>query len=113
MQIDEQSNQPGWIATKVDENGNIIIDKNRHLNQCIIDDTTFQKKYEIDPKNPTLCKPKGGPQVFVQINENIILNKRGSDMKIAKGGYNNITNLMTCMEFHKEILKIPTNSPLH
>ena len=44
VQIDEQSNQPGWIATKVDENGNIIIDKNGHLNQCIIDDTTFQKK---------------------------------------------------------------------
>lgn len=92
VQIDEQTNRPGWIATKVDENGNVIIDNNGHLNQWIIDDTTFQKKYEIDPENPTLFKPKGGLQLFVQISENIILNQWGSDMKIGKGGYINITN---------------------
>ena len=58
----------------------------------IIDNETFEKKYEIDPENPSLFKPKGGPQIFVQITDNIILNQWGSDMQIAAGGYINITN---------------------
>lgn len=93
IEVDVQTNQPGWIATKVDEQGNIIIDNNGHVNQWIIDDTTFKKKYEIDPKNPSLYRPKGGPQLFVQIADNIILNQWGADMKIAAGGYINITNV--------------------
>ena len=93
VQLDEQTKQPGWIATKVDEQGNIVVDNNNHPNQWIIDDTTFKKKYEIDPENPSLYKPKGGPQTFVQITDNIILSQWGSDMQIAAGGYINITNI--------------------
>lgn len=74
VQNDENTNQPGWIVTKVDEDGNIMLDNNNHANQWIIEDSVFRKKYEIDPENPTLFKPKGGPQIFVQINDNIILN---------------------------------------
>ena len=93
VEIDAQTNQPGWIATKVDEQENIVIDDNGHPNQWIIDDTTFKKKYEVDPENTSLYKPKGGPQIFVPITDNIILNQWGSDMKIAAGGYINITNV--------------------
>ena len=93
VQNDENTNQPGWIVTKVDEDGNIMLDNNNHVNQWIIEDIVFRKKYEIDPENPTLFKPKGGPQIFVQINDNIILNQWGEDMKIAAGGYINITNI--------------------
>ena len=85
----KKTNQPGWIATKVDEQGNVLMDSNGHINEWIIDDTTFKKKYEIDSENPNLCKPKGGLQVFVQISDNIILNQWGSDMQIAI----NITNV--------------------
>ena len=90
VQEDEQTKQPGWIATKVDEAGNIIIDKNNHPNQWIIGDSTFRRKYEIDPENIGLFRPKDDPQLFVQISENIILN---SNLKIAAGGYINITNV--------------------
>lgn len=93
IQIDPQTNKPGWIVTKVDEEGNIIIDNNGHPNQWIIEDKTFNDKYEIDSENPELYKPKGLPQIFVQITDNIILNQWGSDMKIADGGYINITNV--------------------
>lgn len=41
VQADAQTNQTGWIVTKVDEQGNIIIDNNGHTNQWIIGDTTF------------------------------------------------------------------------
>lgn len=93
VQNDENTNQPGWIVTKVDEDGNIMLDNNNHVNQWIIEDSVFRKKYEIDPENPTLFKPKGGPQIFVQINDNIILNQWGENIKIAAGGYINITNI--------------------
>ncbi len=81
-----------WIATKVDEKGNIIIDNNNHANMWIISDSKFKSKYEIDQNNPLLYKPKDGKQIFVQIPDNIILSQWGSDVKIAAGGYINITN---------------------
>lgn len=90
--IDELTQEAGWIATKVNENGEPIIDNNKHLNNWIIDDSTFKKKYEIDPENPNLCKSKGVSQTFVEIPDNIILNQWGEDMAIAAGGYINITN---------------------
>lgn len=92
VSLDEETNNPGWIATKTDENGNIILDNNGYKNEWIIPDSTFNKKYEIDGDNPTLFKPKEGIQTFVQIPDNIILNQWGSDMMISAGGYINITN---------------------
>lgn len=93
VEVDPKTNEPGWIVTKVDEQGEIIVDNNGHPNQWIIEDSTFKKKYEIDEQFPGLFKPVGGVQTFVQINDNIILNQWGSDMQIAKGGYINITNV--------------------
>ncbi len=90
--LDSQTNEPGWIATKLDEEGKPVIDKNGHLNKWIINDSTFKKKYESDIANPGLFKPTGGPQAFVEINDNIILEQWGREMKIAKGGFINITN---------------------
>ena len=91
--LDKDTNNPGWIATKLDENGYPLKDKNGHLNQWIIADSTFKKKYEIDEQNPSVFKPVGGPQIFVQIPDNIILEQWGSEMKIAAGGYINITKV--------------------
>ncbi len=93
VKLDENTNNPGWVVTKADENGNVIVDNNGHKNEWIIDDTTFNKKYEVSEESIGLFKPKGGVQVFVEIPDNIILNQWGSDMQIAKGGYINITNV--------------------
>lgn len=93
VKLDNQTKQPGWIATKVDESGQIMIDEYGNKNEWIIDDTTFKKKYEVDIENPMLFKPKGGPQIFVEIPDNIILEQWGSEMNIEKGGYINITNV--------------------
>lgn len=90
--LDQKTNQPGWVATKVDENGYPLIDQNGHLNQWIIEDSTFRRKYELDPENPNLYRPIGGPQIFVQITEDITLEQWGKEMTIAAGGYINITN---------------------
>ena len=93
VELDKITNQPGWIVTKVDENGQIIIDEYGNKNEWIIDDSVFKKKYEIDPENPSLYKPIGGPQIFVEIPDDITLQQWGSEMNIEKGGYINITNV--------------------
>ena len=50
-------------------------------------------KYERDDSlGEGVYRPKGGVQVFVQIPDNIILEQWGSEMKVAAGGYINITN---------------------
>lgn len=93
IKIDEKTNNPGWIATKANEQGNPIIDGNGKLNQWIIQDSVFKAKYEPDSENHGLYKPAGGIQIFVRIPDNIILNQWGQEMKIAEGGYINISNI--------------------
>lgn len=92
VKVDSKTNKLGWIVTKADEQGNPILDNNGHINQWIIEDSTFTKKYEIDPNNNLIFRPKGGVQLFVQIPDNIILEQWGSKMQIAQGGYINITD---------------------
>ena len=106
VKVDSKTNNLGWIVTKADEQGNPILDNNGHINQWIIEDSTFTKKYEIDPNNNLIFRPKGGVQLFVQIPDNIILEQWGSKMQIAEGGYINITDPSDMMEFLKEILLI-------
>lgn len=79
-----------YIATKASEDGKEVLDQHNNLNQWIIDEETFNKKYEM--KKGNVFKPKGSKQLFVEIPNPIILNQWGSDMKIDAGGYINITN---------------------
>lgn len=90
---DKETGEVDWILTKADSEGNAIVDDNGNLNQWIVDNKTFTKKYEVQVDESHIYKPKGGKQIFVQINDNIILNQWGSDMKIAKGGFINITRI--------------------
>ena len=90
--VDEESGAAGWIATKMDENGEPIVDQNGHTNEWIIDDKTFHKKYEDDPEHPGVFKPKGGPQKFMRTPEAITINQRGDDKNVDTGGYINVTN---------------------
>ena len=89
---DEQSGETGWVATKMNENGEPVVDKNGHTNEWIIPDATFRKKYEDDPEHPGVFKPKGGPQKFVKVSEAIKINQWGGEMNVDAGGYINVTN---------------------
>lgn len=93
VQLDLETNQPGWIATKV-ENGVVLLDEFGNRNEWIIPDSVFKKKYEIDSENPYLFRPKGGIQLFVEIPHNIKFNALwGEEMNICAGGYLNITDI--------------------
>ena len=93
VSVSDETGRPGWVATKLDDDLNFVIDNNNHLNQWIIDDKTFMEKYEADTINGEgFYKPTGGIQLFVRISENITVFQWGSDMTVAAGGYINITN---------------------
>ncbi len=90
----DENGEPGWVATKIDNFGNPIIDQNGNTNEWIISNDVFLKSYEQDPENPELFKKIAIPQKFVQINETITFNDRYNGLyTLAMGGYLNITNL--------------------
>ena len=89
---DEKTGETGWVVIKADENGNPIIDENGHKNEWIISAPKFHQKYEQTDVEG-LYQPTGGPQVFVELPISVILEQWGNKMKIAAGGYLNVTNL--------------------
>ena len=55
--------------------------------EYIVPDSTFKKKYEIYPENPSQYKSKGGPVLSSPINEHIEFDAPwGETMKIEAGG---------------------------
>ena len=90
---DPETKQTGWVLTKLDENGEVLVDEFGHKNEWIVDASTFARKYDLDEtKDGGVYKPKGGPQIFVPIVMDVILEQWGSEMKIEAGGWLNITN---------------------
>lgn len=76
VKLDKETGEPGWIVT------------NPSGEKYIMNDSTFKKKYEIDPENPSQYKPKGGPVLSFLVNENIEFNSHwGETMKLEAGGY--------------------------
>lgn len=93
VERDAETGQPGWIATKVDSNGNPVIDRNGHTNQWIIKDSVFRRTYEPSKLGDNLYQKKD-IQTLVQIPDNIEFeNKYGEVMNVAAGGYINITDM--------------------
>ena len=90
---DPETKETGWVLTKLDENGEVLVDEFGHKNEWIVDAGTFARKYDLDEtKKESVYKPKGGPQIFVPIVMDVILEQWGSEMKIEAGGWLNITN---------------------
>lgn len=57
-------------------------------NKWVIDNETFKRKYEPDPSQSGVYKPKGGPMNATQISEPISFTAPwGEKMNIDKGGY--------------------------
>lgn len=75
VKLDEKTGEPGWIVT------------NPGGEEYIVDDSTFKKKYEIDPENPSQYKPKGGPVLSTPLNENVeFVAPWGETMQVPVGG---------------------------
>lgn len=92
VKVDPETKEVGWVVTKLDENGEVVVDEFGHKNEWIVDAKTFAKKYEVDETKEGVYKPVGGPQIFVPIVMDVILEQWGGEMKIEAGGWLNITN---------------------
>jgi len=91
--LDEKTGKPGWIVTKTDENGMPLVDKHGPFHKWINSDSEYHKRYvPAFELGEGVHKPVGGPQIFVQLHEDLIVFQWGSDMKVSAGGYVNITN---------------------
>lgn len=91
VKLDPETGKPGWVVTKVDDEGHPIIDDNGHTNTWIIGDSKFIQRY-TESDIPGVYKSSAGIQIFVQIPDNIILFQWGKEHLIPSGGYINITN---------------------
>jgi len=91
--FDKKTGRAGWVVCKADENGNPVVDEHGNKNFWIIDDSTFRRKYEVEDGELGVYRPVGGPQIFVQFYENLVIDQWGGEEKIAAGGYINITDL--------------------
>ena len=61
--------------------------------QYIISAETFKKKYEIDPNNLKVYRPKGGAQQFLRLDEDIdFVAPWGEDMHMKSGDFINVTD---------------------
>jgi len=76
VKIDPETNELDWVVTNPDGE------------QYIVSNSTFIKKYEIDPENPKMYKPKGRPVLVTRIFDNISFTAPwGEIMNIKAGGY--------------------------
>lgn len=75
VKADEKTGEPGWVVTNPDGE------------EYIVNDSTFKKKYELDPNNQEVYKPKGGPVLSTKIAEDLEFEAPwGEMMKIEAGG---------------------------
>ena len=78
VEIDEKTGNPGWIVQNMST-----------PEKWIVTDSTFQKKYEMDPEQPGVFKPKGGPMLAARLNENVSFappNWNGDIINVLAGG---------------------------
>lgn len=108
---DEITGQPGWIVTHLDENGEVVRNKDGNVIEKILSDSKFKEKYEKDLNIDSVYKPKDGTKRFVILTENISIDQWGSKMQFQTGSYVDITNpdtmyAMTSQDFNSRYRRI-------
>ena len=92
VELDSETNQPGWILTKVDSNNQPVVNKNGHLNQYIVQDSKFREMYEPSADGPNLYS-KAAIEKFIQSDEDVHFETKYGDMIVTTGGYIKVTDL--------------------
>ena len=96
VEIDPVTGNPGWIVTKCNPDGSVLLDEYGNKNEWIIRDSKFTKNYILDPLNEGLFMSIDGPQLFVPVLTDITIIQGDSEMNVEAGGFINITNLDRC-----------------
>lgn len=94
VKIDEATGLPQMVLTKLDKDGNVVVDEYGHENSWIYLNT--QDQFEID--YPTQLRdgvyvPSAKPRILVPIVMDVVITQWGNDEYIAAGGWLNITDV--------------------
>lgn len=93
VEAEHVTEEKPWMATRVDADGNVMLDEFGHPNQWILDDATARKRYDVDGMVNGVARPKGAPQPFVMTNRDVALMEPWGDggslvpQFIRAGGY--------------------------
>ena len=116
--LDKATGNPGWILTKCDSEGNIIIDEYGNKNEWIMDDSDFTEEYIQDPNIESVYMSVDGPQLFVQVLTDMIMLQGDKEMCVECGGFINITEFSNCYaiserDFNDTYKILDTENPEH
>ncbi len=92
VELDSQTNEPGWILTKTGSDNKPIINIFGHMNQYIIPDSRFRNIYEPSDEGENLYF-KTQVEEFIQVDEDITFDTINGEMVVFKGGYLKVTDL--------------------
>ncbi len=92
VELDPETNEPGWILTKTDSNNKPVVNSFGHTNQYIVPDSKFKSMYEPSQNGLNLYS-KSQIEKFIQADEDITFETKYGEMIINTGGYIKVTDL--------------------
>lgn len=92
VELDPDTNEPGWILTKTGSDNNPIFNSHGHTNQYIVTDSKFKAMYEPSEDGLGLYS-KSQIEKFIQIDEDVSFETKYGEMAITAGGYIKVTDL--------------------
>lgn len=92
ISLDPETNEPGWILTKTDENNKAVFNKFGHKNEYIVPDSKFKAMYEPSVDGPGLYS-KSQIEKFIVAEEDVTFETKYGEMVVNAGGYIKVTDL--------------------
>lgn len=92
VELDPNTNEPGWILTKTGEDNQPIVNKFGHTNQYIVADSKFKSMYEPSVDGPGLYS-KSQIEKFIQSEDDVTFETKYGKMVVNAGGYIKVTDL--------------------
>ncbi len=92
VQLDSETNEPGWILVKTGSDNKPVYNKYGHTNQYIVTDSKFKSMYEPSVDGPDLYS-KSQVEKFIQADEDISFETKYGTMIVQAGGYIKVTDL--------------------
>ena len=96
VEVDSVTGRMGWVLTKCNADGEVIIDEYGNKNEWIMSDSSFCEEYQLDSSLDGVYKSVDGPQLFVQVLTDITMVQGDKEMNIEAGGFINITDMEHC-----------------
>ena len=92
VELDPETNEPGWILVKTGADNKPVYNQYGHTNQYIVADSKFKAMYEPSVDGPDLYS-KSQIEKFIQAEDDITFETKYGAMVVNTGGYIKVTDL--------------------